>query len=126
MNGDRFGDMNGALKFLKPDRRKLVLTIAIAAGLMATGLLRLIPRRWDLLDLHDIPGLIAVPLGRVPIALFDWLTQGRFAPKGDGGFLVFPSMAEILFTLSFDVLAIYLIACAVAARLGGKKVPDGL
>ncbi len=108
--------MNKAAKLLKPDLRKLALTAAIAAGLAATGLFRLIPPRWDIFDLHEIPALVLVPFGRVPIAIFDWLTADRFKAKGEGAFLVFPSTPEILFALAFDVLGIFVIACVVAAR----------
>ena len=85
-------------EFIRPNKKKIFLALGICMGHVATMLLRMIPPQIDILDLHEIPGLLAIPFGRWPIQLFDMLTSSQFASKGEG-FLVFPSLGEIPFML---------------------------
>ena len=110
----RHANMDKAIQsvkeFILPNKKKIILALGICMGLVATILLRMIPPQFDILDLHEIPGLLAIPFGRWPIQFFDMITASQFASKGEG-FLVFPSLGEILFMLVFDIFMIYLVAC---------------
>ncbi len=106
----------GADKYMKeffcPNKAKILLASRLCIGLLATLMLKIIPPQFDILDLREIPNLLANLFGRWPIRLFDMLTASQFAAKG-GGFLVFPSFAQILFMLVLDALMIYLISCLI-------------
>jgi len=98
--------------FFPPNRAKILLTVLIFCGTFSTIWLRKIPPQLDILDLGEIPLLLAIPLGRWPIKLFDFLTANQFTPQ-QGAFLVFPTLPEIVFALFFDVLVIYFLTCLV-------------
>lgn len=83
-------------------------------GCLGLFFLRLIPVQVDILDLRQIPRLVAIVLVRWPINLFDVLTQRRFAPRSEG-FIVFPTEAQLGFALVFDLVCFYLLACIIAA-----------
>ena len=71
---------------------------------------------------RDIAGVLLYPLARLPITLFNLVTGSAFAPH-DCGFLCFPTLPQVLFILIFDIILIYLIACAIA--LFHKKGSQG-
>ena len=108
-------------EFIRPNKKKMFLALGICMGLVATMLLRMIPPQFDILALHEIPGLLAIPFARWPIQLFDMITASQFASKGEG-FLAFPSLGEILFMVVFDILMIYLLACLIMKM---KKRKEG-
>jgi hypothetical protein len=101
-----------------PTPKKVLWTVMIPAAAAGTLLLRTIPVQYDILDLREIPGLVMVLFLGVPIRIFDVVTGGRFASKGEG-FLVFPSGIEMLAALAIDIVVVYLLVCIVL-RLKGK------
>ena len=96
--------------FLAPTRRKISWTLLGLLVLPGCLLLRTIPAQWDLLDLRETGGLVLGLLFGVPIWIFDFVTGSAFAAKG-GGFLRFPSLAELLSALVANLLFFYLISC---------------
>ena len=107
-------------EFLRPNKKKSFLTIGLFMGLFSTTLLRKIPAQFDILDLHEIPGLLGIPFGRWPIQLFDKITASKFAAKGEG-YIIFPSLEEFLFMLVFDILILYLLACLIVKMKKRKE-----
>lgn len=70
--------------FFRPNKAKILLASRLCIGLLATLMLKIIPPQFDILDLREIPNLLANLLGRWPIRLFDMLTASQFAAKGEG------------------------------------------
>ena len=106
--------------FLRPNRDKLLLWLGISVTLVGTLLFNLIPPSIDILDLHRIPAAVYTALGRWPIDLFDYLTWSRFRPKSES-FLVFPSLAQLLFLVVFDSVLVYLVTCLVCYTIGRAR-----
>ena len=95
-----------------PTPKKVLWTALILVAVAATLLLRMIPVQYDILDLREFPELVMVLFLGVPIRIFDNLTGGRFASRGEG-FLVFPSGTELLAALAIDIAVVYLLVCVI-------------
>ncbi len=95
-----------------PTPRKVLWTGLILAAAVMTLLLRMIPVQYDILDLREFPEFVMALFLGVPIWIFDNLTGGRFASKGEG-FLVFPSGTELLAALAIDIVVAYLLVCVI-------------
>lgn len=70
----------------------------------------------EVLNEGDIAGIYLIPLLRWPLALFDFVTFSQFAEVAadcSGLFLCFPTTPQLLFIFVFDILALYLISCAL-------------
>jgi hypothetical protein len=100
-------------RFLSPTKQKLTLALGILLGCVGLFFLRLIPVQADILDLRQLPRLVAIVLLRWPIQAFDVLTQRRFAPRSEG-FIVFPTVTQFGFAVLFDLALFYVLACAIA------------
>lgn len=108
-----------------PTPKKVFWAVLIPVFATATLLLRMIPVQYDILDLREIPGFVMTLFLGVPIWIFDNLTGGRFASKGEG-FLVFPSGAELFGALAVAIASIYLVVCIVfrlKEKGPGKFIP---
>ena len=108
-------------QFLTPTKHKLMLVLYLFLGVVALFCLRLIPAQADILDLRELPKLLGIALLRWPIQLFDVLTQRRFAPTSEG-FIVFPTLAQVVFAVVLDLAMLYLLACAIAAFRARRKL----
>jgi hypothetical protein len=97
---------------LHPDRQKLLTTCVILGVVIALLALRAIPVQIDFLDLREVPEFVVFVFGRIPIEIFDFVTNEAFASRGEG-FLVFPTMPQIGFALLFDIVTIYLVSCLI-------------
>jgi len=110
-----FARMSGKKRWmLAPTRRNLALAVAMMLGSLSVFLLRLVPVQIDVLRVRRLPAIAAAILFRWPIDLFDFLTRRRFAPRGEG-FLVFPTLPQILFAVALDFALLYALACAILA-----------
>ena len=108
-----------------PTPKKILWTVLVPVFAAATLLLRMIPVEYDILDLREIPGFVMALFLGVPIRIFDAVTGGNFASKGEG-FLVFPSGAELLGALAIAMATVYLIVCIVfrlKEKRPGKFIP---
>lgn len=82
-----------------------------------------LPRAWILADAAELLAKgTALVFFRAPLALFDLATGGAFAPKGDGSFIVFPTLPQIGFVLMAGAAASYLLACAACRTR--QRAPD--
>ena len=93
-----------------PDRQKLITTAIVVCVIIASFALRAIPVQFDVFDLRNVPEFVVFVFGRIPIAIFDFLTNEAFLPRGDG-FLVFPTAPQAGFAILFDLGVIYLASC---------------
>ncbi len=113
-----------ASRFLAPTRRTWTLTaLFFSLPYAAVALHLMVPRSWIV---SDVTGPVAKGLAfvffRAPLALFDLATGGAFAPKGDGSFIVFPTLPQIGFVGLAGAAASYLLARAVCRA--GRRTPD--
>jgi hypothetical protein len=95
-----------------PNRQKLFTTCMILGVAIASLSFRAIPVQIDILDLREVPEFVVFVFGRIPIEIFDFITNEAFASRGEG-FLVFPTLPQIGFALLFDIAAVYLASCLI-------------
>ena len=100
--------------FLIPTKRKIVLFFIISAALLIVTVILFI------INELDIAVVFLYPLSTLPITLFDAVTGGAFR-SGACSFLCFPTLPQISFIFLFDIVAIFLLSCTIAAVL--KKQP---
>ena len=100
------------MKIFFPTIKKASWTIAGMAILFSTLFLRILPPSIDILGLRELPKYLVFVFGRIPISFFDCVTSNRYTPKGEG-FLVFPSLQQVLFAVIIDIIFIYLVSCLI-------------
>lgn len=91
--------------FLTPTKSKIATFFVIVFIIVVSTILLFI------INERDIAYLILYPLG-LPLGLFDFITNSAFTPK-ECLFLCFPTFPEMAFTLIFDIIIVYLIACGI-------------
>lgn len=104
--------------------KTFLYSIGIILLLFSSVLLHNIPAELDLLNLNQLSTGLLIVFGALPIGLFDLLTGGAFRPHGEG-FIVLPSLPQAAFALLFDLAAIHLCACALAAWLARRARRGG-
>jgi len=77
-------------EFFRPNKAKILLASRLCIGLLATLMLKIIPPQFDILDLREIPNLLAILLAQWPIQLFDMLTASQFAAGAHVNTLIQP------------------------------------
>jgi hypothetical protein len=76
-----------------------------------------VPEPLNPFDWASGPSAVIAPLFfRLPIAAFDAATGDAFAPSG-GGFIVFPSVAQLAVMFAWDLALSYALARVVLALL---------
>ena len=95
-------------KFIQPTKFKVTLFF----GIVVIILVAIVALFW--LNERDIAWAILYPLTTIPIKLFDTVTFSAFAQKGCS-FICFPTLTQVTFMFIFDIVLIYIVACAIAS-----------